>query len=371
MAPHPDTAELIGSWLGHHDVPTSLVSISHGGCWLTLSGVPVAQADALLGASYRLYRHTETNETVLRTISYALPAVLHEHVQTVAPTTYFGSPRALRQTSRLVPDGPTLSKGDLELQNASTDALDSGTSLPVPASCSRTITPRCLRRLYKTERYVPRVPGKNKLGVTGYLGESASQSDLKVFMTLFRPRAVGARFSVKSINGGINNQSNPGSEVRTCYPQGCMSLRHVIPQANLDVQYAGSISYPTPNAYYITDGKPPFKSDSFTTTNTNEPYLDWLKFILDQWTIPQTISTSYGDDEQTVPPDYAKSVCDLFAQLGARGVSLLFSSGDYGVGGGSCRSNDGASRRKFIPVFPASCGLFFLSFSRINYTRFT
>ena len=142
-----------------------------------------------------------------------------------------------------------------------------------------------------------------------------------------------------------------------CLPQGCIWLRHVTPQANLDVQYAVSISYPTPNTYYITGGSPPFTPDSLTPTNTNEPYLDWLKFILDQPTIPQTISTSYGDDEQTVPPDYAQSVCDLFAQLGARGVSLLFSSGDFGVGGGSCLSNDGANRRQFVPIFPASCGL--------------
>jgi tripeptidyl-peptidase-1 len=141
-----------------------------------------------------------------------------------------------------------------------------------------------------------------------------------------------------------------------------MSPRHVIPQANLDVQYAGSISYPTPNTYYITGGEPSFEPDSFTTTNTNEPYLDWLNFILDQDTIPQTISTSYGDDEQTVPPDYAKTVCNLFAQVGARGVSLLFSSGDYGVGGGSCLSNDGMNRRQFIPMFPASCGLFSFPF---------
>jgi tripeptidyl-peptidase-1 len=80
-----------------------------------------------------------------------------------------------------------------------------------------------------------------------------------------------------------------------------------------------------------------------------------------QRTIPQTISTSYGDDEQTVPQDYAKSVCDLFAQLGAMGVTLLFSSGDDGVGGGSCRSNDSTGRVKFIPNFPASCGFYILS----------
>lgn len=32
-----------------------------------------------------------------------------------------------------------------------------------------------------------------------------------------------------------------------------------------------------------------------------------------------------------VPFDYATSVCNLFAQLGAQGVSVLFSSGDDGL----------------------------------------
>jgi tripeptidyl-peptidase I len=90
--------------------------------------------------------------------------------------------------------------------------------------------------------------------------------------------------------------------------------------------------------------------------------MDWLNFILNQETIPQTISTSYGDDEQTVPLDYATSVCNMFARLGAMGVTVLFASGDSGVGGGpgdeSCHSNDGTNRMQFIPVFPASCGFY-------------
>jgi tripeptidyl-peptidase-1 len=51
------------------------------------------------------------------------------------------------------------------------------------------------------------------------------------------------------------------------------------------------------------------------------------------------------------------------ATLGARGVSLLFSSGDGGVGVGNdnpnahkkCQSNDGHNVTKFLPSFPASC----------------
>ena len=48
-------------------------------------------------------------------------------------------------------------------------------------------------------------------------------------------------------------------------------------------------------------GKPPFKPDEFSgPNNTNEPYLDFLNYALDQDSFPQVLSTSYGDDEQTV-----------------------------------------------------------------------
>ncbi len=50
--------------------------------------------------------------------------------------------------------------------------------------------------------------------------------------------------------------------------------------------------------------------------------------------------------------------------LGARGTSILFSSGDGGVGDGdsdprtqTCITNDGKNRTRFMPSFPASCPL--------------
>lgn len=50
----------------------------------------------------------------------------------------------------------------------------------------------------------------------------------------------------------------------------------------------------------------------------------------------------------------AMRTCSLFAQLGARGVSILFSSGDSGVGS-ACQTNDGRNTTRFLPVFPAAC----------------
>lgn len=44
----------------------------------------------------------------------------------------------------------------------------------------------------------------------------------------------------------------------------------------------------------------------------------------------------------------------MFAQLGARGVSVIFSSGDSGPGQG-CVSNDGLNRTIFTPIYPAGC----------------
>ena len=89
---------------------------------------------------------------------------------------------------------------------------------------------------------------------------------------------------------------------------------------------------------------------------SNEPYLDFLNAILAKQKLPQVISSSYGDDEQTVPKSYAKRVCNQFMQLGARGVSFLTASGDDGVGvTGDCFSNDGKHTSTFLPSFPDGC----------------
>ena len=211
VAPHPDTLELLGSWFEHHEVPSSAVSITHGGGWLTVKKVPLTKANALLGASYQNYRHRETNETVIRTVGYSLPAALHDYVQTVVPTTYFESPRPLRQTSKLAFNAPNLPGGDLGLQDSSTTFSPGDL---VPSSCSSIVTPACLRLLYKTWAYKPRAVSKNKIGVTGYTEQYASYSDLMTFLTRFRKDATTANFSVVTVNGGVDNQSQPGLEVR-------------------------------------------------------------------------------------------------------------------------------------------------------------
>jgi tripeptidyl-peptidase-1 len=70
--------------------------------------------------------------------------------------------------------------------------------------------------------------------------------------------------------------------------------------------------------------------------------------------LPSVLSTSYGESEQSVSAEYAYKVCDMIGQLGTRGVSVIFSSGDTGPGS-ACQTNDGKNTTRFQAIFPASC----------------
>ncbi|KAF8261121.1 subtilisin-like protein [Lactarius quietus] len=317
VAPHADTLELVGSWLEHNGVSSSAVSMTHGGSWLTVSGVHVSQANDLLGASYQLYRHTVANTTVLRTISYGLPEELHLHVQTVAPTTYFGSPYTPWQTSRM--------RSDSEAKAPAEEASEGPMTMMTRQTKPRLVTPSDLRSLYETEGYAPAAADRNMLGIGGFIGQYPSPEDLSLFMENFRTEGSDATYTVPLVNGGTYNPKTPGTE------------------ANQNVQYTAAMTYPTRLIYYSTGG----------TFRVDDSFLSWLRYLLELPTIPQTISMTYGVIEYAIPLDLADRICSLFAQLGALGVSVLVSTGDDGVGYGNCKDTTGNVH--FLPSFPSTC----------------
>jgi tripeptidyl-peptidase-1 len=187
------------------------------------------------------------------------------------------------------------------------------------------------------------------IGIANYLNETNKRSDIAKFLRNFRPAAVSAahEFDIVTIANAPNDQGP--------YTPEQIAASHNI-EGNLDAEFVLGISWPTPLTAFSTGGSPPFIPDKNTPTDTNEPYNTFLQYVLAQDDLPQVISTSYGDDEQSVPESYAKRACHGFAQLGARGISVLFSSGDSGVGAnGTCFSNDGQHTHQFVPAFPAGC----------------
>ncbi|KAH9022820.1 subtilisin-like protein [Lactarius pseudohatsudake] len=316
VSPPPGTLELVNPWLEYHGVPSSSVSMTHGGTTLTLSGVSIIQANALLGASYQLYRHVETDETVVRTVGYALPAALHGLVQTVVPTTCFSIPHAQWHSPRKESGGAT----------AGLKRLVSGEPVTVLSSRDDELrTPSFLRSLYKTTEYRPAAADRNALGIVGILNGYPSPEDLARFMSVYRSDGANAAFTVVQVNGGGYDPTNPGRE------------------PNLDTQYAMAMAYPTPVIFYSTG----------RLAGTTDWIMSWLEYILTESNIPRTISISYLSDEKVIPVAYTMYMCTLFGMLGVRGVSVLIATGDDGVGHGDCRADDGSVR--FIPLWPATC----------------
>ncbi|KAF2476738.1 tripeptidyl-peptidase 1 precursor [Lindgomyces ingoldianus] len=333
VQPSNETIDLVREWL--HENGISEMGYSSAKDWIIVH-LPVEFVERLLDTEYHNYKH-EDGHIVARTTHWSLPRHLHSHIDAIQPTTSFF--RAAPNKADFIQVPPQVPASYKKPSNESISSVCNVTS----------VTPECFATLYSTKWYKPKAAGKNKVGFTNYLGEIPIRPDTELFLKKYRPEAVSSAKSFKQYS--IDN--GPVQDGLLTANQSASDISH---EANLDVQAISGISWPTPIDSYSTGGEPPFIPDLSTPTNTNEPYLAWVNWLLEQKNIPQVISTSYGEPEQSVPKSYADRVCKQFAQVGARGTSLLFSSGDRGVGGtNKCFTNDGKNTYQFLADFPAAC----------------
>ncbi|KAH9026496.1 hypothetical protein EDB85DRAFT_2276961 [Lactarius pseudohatsudake] len=138
--------------------------------------------------------HVEANDTVLRTLSYSLHDALQGHIQTVVPTTFFGS---LRTQWHSPPWG-----------SCGTDEDGVGGARDGTARRKISVTPSYLRWLYKTVGYAPAVD-QNAIATAGFAVEYPSPQDLSAFMTEYRTDGEDATFTVTQVNGGGYNPNKP------------------------------------------------------------------------------------------------------------------------------------------------------------------
>ncbi|KAJ5668145.1 uncharacterized protein N7477_006715 [Penicillium maclennaniae] len=320
MRPDKIVLNRILAWLDSERVSPSKTKVN--GNWITFRA-PVSQAERMMKTEYFNYHHEATDSTVLRTLGYSVPSNVHPHIQLIQPTTRFGH---LVPLSTLPINQPIIA-----------------TLEDLKAECGTVIRPDCLRELYGLHGFTATPSPWNRLGISGFLDQYARHNDFDHFRNRFLTGEIGEEFTVVTINGGINDENSP----------------QMTTEASLDIQYASAMARGTLVTFYSTGGRAPLVPDADqpdASNSGNEPFLEQLHYLIDLPgdQLPAVLSTSYGESEQSVPPSYARAVCSLFAQLGARGVSVIFSSGDSGVGS-SCQSNDGSKRTKFIPGFPASC----------------
>jgi tripeptidyl-peptidase-1 len=316
FAPSAEAFTAVQSWL----TSAGVSQISTDGHFLTFA-TNVGTANALLNTTFSYYQNSGV--TKLRTTQYSIPDDLAQYIDLLSPTVYFG---------KTTPNAPTYTR----------TKKDRPTKRQIDASCQTSITPQCIKELYSVGDYTPDPKSGSRVGFGSFLNQSALYADLFDYEKLYG--IPTQNFSVVLLNGGTNDQDPATAQIG---------------EADLDVQNIIGVSHPLPVTEFITGGSPPFipnLDEPTAADNENEPYLPYYQYLLSQpnSALPQVISNSYGDDEQTVPKSYAIRVCNMIGMLGLRGISVLESAGDTGVGA-PCKSNDGKNTTQFTPEFPGTC----------------
>jgi subtilase family serine protease len=363
VQPEQEANDAVMSWLAQEGV-TKLAS---DGTWVTFR-TNLTTANRILAADFRQYRRNGV--TKIRTTSYSVPQDVAKHVDLIHPTTFFGKTEAYRpvlgnrrvrrqapQPQPATPSHVVEVSPDLALEPAvptvATIAIPTALQQPkatgtayfrVSPECNNGVTPVCLKQMYNIGNYTPSTSSGSRIGFGSFLNQSSQFDDV----ALWEDQFLIPRQNVTKIF--VNNATN-------CQTPEC--AESLAGEANMDAQNMIAIAHPLPVYEYLTGGKPPFIPDLEMPTpdqNSNEPYVPFYQHLLrlsnDQ--IPQVISNSYGEPEQTVPLNYARRTCSMVALLGLRGVTIMESSGDTGIGS-YCRTNDAAKKPRFLAEFPSSC----------------
>ncbi|KAI0746593.1 family S53 protease-like protein [Daedaleopsis nitida] len=303
VKPSSVTKDAVDAWLRTNGLDAT--AVSPAGDWIGIN-VPVSKANALFDADFTTFTHQDTGSQFIRTMSYSLPEALHGHVEVVHPTVSF-------------PDSANLPLTTTKQKRSIHEIVQRDPS----TTCANGTIPACLQDLYQIP-LTPATQKNNTLGVTGFFGNSAHFTYLAEFLKMYRPDidANTATFNVVGIDGGDNPQEGPS-----------------VSEGELDIQYTVGLATNVNVTYYFI---------GIDNQDGLMGFLDEANLLLALEQPPLVLTTSYGLQEKTISLALTQKLCNVYAQLGARGTTILFASGDSGPG---CRSDSNV----FEPMFPSNC----------------
>ncbi|KZS91782.1 subtilisin-like protein [Sistotremastrum niveocremeum HHB9708] len=368
FAPSDESIGAVKSWLHSEGIHPSRIRLSDTKAFLSFEA-SVEEAERLLETEYHIFKHEDGSENV-GCHEFSVPEHLVPHIDLITPTINVArmttrQPEALKKRGIFTPASASslmlLPKTNGELANA--DAV-SPTST---ATCDQFITPACLRALYQITRK-PTETKRNTLGVVELTPQSFLQGDLDLFFRNFSPSTMGEKPILVSIDGGVPSlNATAGFNING--------------ESDLDLQVTMSLTSPQPVQLYQTGDN--IEGGSFnnyldaldgtfcTFEGGDNPNFDGIypDPAPGGFKGPEScgivkpanvISVSYSGDESTFPASYQQRECAEFGKLGMMGVSVLYSSGDSGVGGrnGRCLTANGTESvngTRFSPMFPLGC----------------
>lgn len=394
FAPTQESVDAVTKWLTSAGISEERISRSQSLGWLNFDAT-VEEAENLLKTEYHVYKH-KSGKPHVACNAYHVPEHISPHIDFITPTVHFDakiSPPKDQYNRKIkrspIPAETSTAAAGTPVQTKIAEKIGSPYSKPGSGSipkfgedfnvfgffdslknCNRFITPNCLRALYEFGNGFSANP-KNSYGIVEYTPQAYLQSDLNLFFANFSKPLVGHSPIFDSIDGGVDQTTVQGFDYNG--------------ESDLDLEYAMTLVYPQQVTLYqagdVVEGASfnnfldAIDGSYCTYEGGDDPTQDAI--YPDPYPYPgayegpencggyaatNVISTSYSYNEADLTAFYEMRQCNEYMKLGLQGVTVLYSSGDYGVAGNGGQCIDPVSGNytngtsgKFNPSFPGTC----------------
>jgi tripeptidyl-peptidase-1 len=311
FGPVDGAADTVTSWLREAGVQTFKVSAT-GDMVEAAMSAPVAER--LFATEIHAFRHTATGHTLNRAVkSYSLPAAVAAAVAVVGDLVALP---AINTGIRV--DEPAVSEPNAEWP---TDCENGGLFKRCGSEIQKFVTPEVLNQRYNLGE-LP-VVANGSMAVAEFQGVMWDEKDFELF-----EKTCGLHPGAVNVTTQIGRDAPITCRIPLIGSELCT-------EALLDIEYIKAVGGAIP----LTD-----------IFNSQFSLLKWMVQVSDLADPPLIHSVSYGNDEkQQTSAAFMDSANVQFQKAGARGLSVLFATGDQGVWG---RSGSLGAKR-FHPDFPA------------------
>ncbi|KFZ20322.1 hypothetical protein V501_00195 [Pseudogymnoascus sp. VKM F-4519 (FW-2642)] len=365
FAPSLEAISGVAAWVRDSGIPAARIFRSHCGGWLQINAT-VQEAEKLLNTRYYIYQNIQTGESRAACDEYSVSTSIQHHIDFIMPTIQFEL--QVQQQRRATRSIAPLKDDQSKFAKAASSAVSSKSTV---TTCAQQTTPDCVRALYN----IPAGDASNSnnsLGLVEFAWGAYFQDDLNSFFQLFMPEALGKEPVFESIDGGFLQNFSKQFAFNG--------------EVSLDLEYSMALVYPqNVTLYSVGDLWMQGDMNNFLAAldasycgaldSTYDPiYPDPIISPIPGWpggynssdcgnhSPTKVISVSFAWREAAYSPAYLQRQCFEYLKLGLQGVTVMFSSGDYGVAGqdGVCLDpNNGNITNEtvglFNPSFPSTC----------------
>ncbi|KAJ4419936.1 hypothetical protein N0V82_004650 [Gnomoniopsis sp. IMI 355080] len=380
--PRRESVDAVVEWLEAEGIHPSRIKMTSSKSWLTFDAT-VREVEQMLKTQYHVYKHaTSKDARHVACEKYHVPEHLAEHIDIITPSVHFdqhiGGNR--KNQHKEVPEekmdelrkrSADLAKRQAPVTGIVGSPLDGSNpkqghnidnAMMSLDQCDTMITPDCLRALYNIPKGTA-AASNNTLGIVEYTPQAFLQSDLDMYFQEFASNMKDQSPEVVLLDNAVVQTQNKSFNFNG--------------ESALDLEFAMALISPQKaTLYQVGDTTQGASFNNFldgidgsycdfeggTSKNPNIDGQYSASVQCGRTTATNVISTSYGSNEADLTPKYEQRQCDEYMKLALQGVSVIYSSGDFGVAGngGQCLSENGTSftngdSGKFNPSFPGGC----------------